>query len=126
MKFKFVLAALIALPFALTACSKQENAPASEQVAVSSAATTESETISAEQKAAIDALDQPVLDEKNTDWNMVGTLYNFISDRVSELKQKLQVIIVDHANFKNECCRNSVIEDWWNENNLIPEDWYKK
>ena len=67
MKFKFVLAALIALPFALTACSKQENAPASEQVAVSSAATTESETISAEQKAAIDALDQPVLDEKNTD-----------------------------------------------------------
>ena len=64
MKFKFVLAALIALPFALTACSKQENAPASEQVAVSSAATTESETIPAEQKAAIDALDQPVLDEK--------------------------------------------------------------
>ena len=67
MKFKFVLAALIALPLALTACSKQENAPASEQVAVSSVATTESETISAEQKAAIDALDQPVLDEKNTD-----------------------------------------------------------
>lgn len=57
---------------------------------------------------------------------MVGTLYNFISDRVSELKQKLQVIIVDHANLKNESFRNSVIEDWWNENNLIPEDWYKK
>ena len=78
-------------------------------------------------------LDQPSqvyfpseLDEKNTDWNMVGTLYNFISDRVSELKQKLQVIIVDHANLKNESFRNSVIEDWWNENNLIPEDWYKK
>ena len=67
MKLKFVLAALIIAPLALTACSKQENAPASEQVAVSSAATTESETISAEQKAAIDALDQPVLDEKNTD-----------------------------------------------------------
>ena len=78
-------------------------------------------------------LDQPSqvyfpseLDEKNTDWNMVGTLYNFISDRVSELKQKLQVIIVDHANLKNESFHNSVIEDWWNENNLIPEDWYKK
>ena len=67
MKFKFVLAAFIVLPLALTACSKQENAPASEQVAVSSTATTESETISAEQKAAIDALDKPVMDEKNTD-----------------------------------------------------------
>ncbi len=66
MKFKFVLAALIALPFALTACSKQENAPASEQVS-GATAPTESGTISAEQKAAIDALDQPVLDEKNTD-----------------------------------------------------------
>ena len=68
MKLKVVLAALIIAPLALTACSKQENAPASEQVSVSGAtAPTESGTISAEQKAAIDALDQPVLDEKNTD-----------------------------------------------------------
>ncbi|QAT60164.1 DUF3732 domain-containing protein [Acidilutibacter cellobiosedens] len=78
-------------------------------------------------------LDQPSqvyfpseLDEKNTDWNMVSTLYNFITNRTSELKGKLQVIIVDHANLKDENFRNSVIEDWWNENNLVPEDWYKK
>jgi len=78
-------------------------------------------------------LDQPSqvyfpseLDEKNTDWNMVSTLYNFIADRTSELKEKLQVIIVDHANLRNENFRNFVIENWWNENNLVPEDWYKK
>ena len=67
MKFKFALAAFIVMPLALTACSKQENAPASEQVAVSGATATESETVTAEQQAAIDAIDQPVLDEKNTD-----------------------------------------------------------
>lgn len=78
-------------------------------------------------------LDQPSqvyfpseLDKKNTDWDMVGTLYNFIFDRVLELNGKLQVIIVDHANLKNDAFRKTVIEDWWDEINLIPEDWYKK
>lgn len=60
MKFKFVLAALIIAPLALTACSKQDKAPASEQLS-------SSESVATEQQAAIDALDQPVLDEKNTD-----------------------------------------------------------
>lgn len=78
-------------------------------------------------------LDQPSqvyfpseLDKKNTDWDMVDTLYNFIFDRVVELNGKLQVIIVDHANLKNDAFRKNVIEDWWDEINLIPEDWYKK
>jgi uncharacterized protein YoxC len=78
-------------------------------------------------------LDQPSqvyfpseLDEKNTDWNMVNTLYNFINKRTSVLEGKLQVIIVDHADLKSKNFRNSIIEDWWDENNLVPEDWYKK
>lgn len=66
MKFKFALIALILAPLALTACSKQDKAPASEQTSASSVAT-ESETVSPEQQAAIDAIDKPVLDEKNTD-----------------------------------------------------------
>lgn len=77
-------------------------------------------------------LDQPSqvyfpseLDEKKTDWNMVFDLYDFIIERVNDLKGKLQIIIVDHADLKSEKFRKLVTEDWWNDNNLIPEDWYK-
>ncbi len=66
MKFKYALVALIIAPLALTACSKQEKAPASEQTSTSSTSS-ESEKVTPEQQAAIDALDKPVLDEKNTD-----------------------------------------------------------
>ena len=67
MKIKFVLAALIIAPLALTACNKQDKAPASEQTSSSATAPVESETISPEQQKAIDSLDKPILDEKNTD-----------------------------------------------------------
>lgn len=66
MNFKRLAIALIIAPLALTACSKQEKAPASEQTSAS-AATTDSVQVTAEQQAAIDAIDKPVLDEKNTD-----------------------------------------------------------
>ena len=67
MKFKFVLAALIIAPLALTACSKQDKAPASEQTSSSEATSTDSANVTPEQQAAIEAIDKPVLDEKNTD-----------------------------------------------------------
>ena len=67
MNIKLTLAALILVPFALTACSKQEKAPAADQASASEVAVSESEQVSPEQQAAIDAIDQPVLDEKNTD-----------------------------------------------------------
>lgn len=69
MKFNLALVALLVAPLALTACSKQEKAPAAEQGSTSAVVETEtaSETVTPEQQAAIDALDQPVLDEKNTD-----------------------------------------------------------
>jgi uncharacterized protein DUF3732 len=65
------------------------------------------------------------LDDKKTDWNMVYGLYDFIIERVNDLKGNLQVIIVDHADLKDEKFRKLIMEDWWHENNLIPEDWYK-
>lgn len=55
------------IPMLFTACSKQEKAPASEQSSASEVVPVESEKVSAEQQAAIDSLDKPVLDEKNTD-----------------------------------------------------------
>ncbi|WP_445115615.1 hypothetical protein [Acinetobacter sp. WZC-1] len=67
MKLKLTLAALLMTSLALTACSKQEKAPESEQGTASSATPADSGQVSAEQQAAIDGIDQPVMDEKNTD-----------------------------------------------------------
>jgi outer membrane murein-binding lipoprotein Lpp len=64
MKLKITLAALILGPLLLTGCGKKE-APA--EAGAEQVATTEATTVTAEQQAAIDAIDQPVMDENNTD-----------------------------------------------------------
>lgn len=64
MKKQLTLAALLAASLALTACAKQESAPVAEAEGSAAVAT---ETVTPEQQAAIDAIDQPILDEKNTD-----------------------------------------------------------
>lgn len=64
-------------------------------------------------------------DEKNTDWNMVYELYDFIINRVSDFKGQLQIIIVDHADLKGNRFKSLIAEDWWGEANLIPTDWYE-
>ena len=66
MKFKVIVAALILAPLALTACSKKDKA-AEDQAASAVVAPTESEKVTPEQQAAIDSLDKPIADEKNTD-----------------------------------------------------------
>ena len=53
----------VPLVLGLSACSKPEQAPASEQIAPEDTAT----SVSPEQQAAIDAIDKQNLDEKNTD-----------------------------------------------------------
>lgn len=63
MNLKLTFAALLIVPLALTACAKKDEAPkneTTETVAVN-------EKITPEQQAAIDAIDQPILDEHNTD-----------------------------------------------------------
>ncbi len=65
MNQKLTLAALLAASLAFTACAKKDD-NATATTADASAAVA-SEQISAEQQAAIDAIDQPVLDENNTD-----------------------------------------------------------
>lgn len=64
MKQHLTLAALLAASFIFTACTQQKNTPAEE---VENTTVVNEETISPEQQAAIDAIDKPVLDEKNTD-----------------------------------------------------------
>ncbi len=64
MSLKMTLAALLLAPLALTACKKNE---APEQTAAASETAAVEEAVTAEQQAAIDAIDQPELDEKNKD-----------------------------------------------------------
>ncbi|KXZ72711.1 hypothetical protein AVENLUH5627_00988 [Acinetobacter venetianus] len=65
MKFKLTLAALIIAPIMLTACAKKEEANNAEHQ--EQAASTVATQTTPEQQAAIDAIDKPNLDEKNTD-----------------------------------------------------------
>lgn len=81
-------------------------------------------------------LDQPSqvyfpseLDEKNIDWNEVNKMYEFIVKRTEEMKGKLQVIIVDHAepNKDKELYKKYICENWWPiDKNLVPNDWYEE
>lgn len=78
-------------------------------------------------------LDQPSqvyfpseLDEKQIDWNEVNKMYQFIIDRTNELNGKLQVIVVDHADLKEDSFRQFICENWWPiDKNLVPNDWYE-
>ena len=65
MKLKLALAVLMITPLTLTACAKKEQAPAAGTEA--SAVATDDAQTTPEQQKAIDALDKPVLDEKNQD-----------------------------------------------------------
>ncbi|NHC03980.1 hypothetical protein G9F31_09380 [Acinetobacter sp. 187] len=67
MTLKSIALVCLFTPIVLTACSKQESAPAAQQTSASEAESQSSDQLTPEQQAAIDALDQPVLDEKNTD-----------------------------------------------------------
>lgn len=67
MNLKRSIAALILIPFVLIACSKQDNAPVSEQAGTSEAVVDSSSQVTPEQQAAIDSLDKPEQDENNTD-----------------------------------------------------------
>lgn len=78
-------------------------------------------------------LDQPSqvyfpseLDEKQIDWNEVNKMYQFIIDRTNEFNGKLQVIVVDHADLKEDSFRQFICENWWPiDKNLVPSDWYE-
>ena len=77
-------------------------------------------------------LDQPSQiyfpNEANTiDQEAVKQIYSFIHRRVKEMNKELQVIIVDHANFKDdEDFKKSTLENWDESNALIPLEWIDK
>ena len=60
-----VLGCIFAMMF--TACSKKAEQSKAEQASASTSTVTDNKFTTPEQQAQIDALDKPVLDEKNTD-----------------------------------------------------------
>ena len=60
MYLKLTFAALLIVPMMLTACAKKKSAQAGQDAASTAVA----DKVTPEQQAAIDALDKPVLDEK--------------------------------------------------------------
>lgn len=62
-------------------------------------------------------------DLTDTDSESVLKMFNFIFDRTEELKNQLQVIIMEHASLEDERYQNYIIEEWRNGQKLIPEEW---
>lgn len=60
---------------------------------------------------------------KEVDNQEVRDIYNFIFNRVKEMKGGLQVIIVDHADLDTPEFQGAVSEKWWNDEKLVPLDW---
>ncbi len=70
-------------------------------------------------KDAEGALD--VLDDSDREW--VTRLFGWISERVSELKDRFQIIVTDHAEVNESWFADAVVERWRAGKALIPVEW---
>jgi hypothetical protein len=59
----------------------------------------------------------------NEDQTAVLQLFKLISDAAAELAPDLQIIIMDHADLKQDWFESSVVERWRKGKKLIPETW---
>lgn len=57
------------------------------------------------------------------DQRAVRLLFKLISDAATELAPELQVIVMDHADLKDDWFRDAVIERWRKGVKLVPESW---
>lgn len=53
----------------------------------------------------------------------VAALYGLIKDVVSELENRLQVIVLDHANLDLPWFQQAVVENWRDGEALVPPSW---
>ena len=51
-------------------------------------------------------------------------MFKFIIDRTNEMGGEFQVIMTEHANIQDDGFRSNVIQEWYEGNKLIPEEWY--
>lgn len=66
----------------------------------------------------------PETGDDNVDSQEIRIIFGFIQKIVKELSPNMQVIVVDHADIKEDYFQNSIVEKWWNEDqSLIPPSW---
>ena len=63
---------------------------------------------------------------KCKDIEAVKRMFKFIIDRANEMGEGFQVIMTEHANLQESEFQQLVIQQWYDGNKLIPEDWYIK
>ena len=62
---------------------------------------------------------------KNEDREAVLKMYQFIISMVESLHGQLQVVVTDHAELSDPFFQAHIVENWHNDNALIPLDWIK-
>ena len=60
---------------------------------------------------------------ENEDRTAVYQLFKLIADAAKELSPGFQIIVVDHADLKDNWFADAVVQRWRGENKLIPADW---
>ena len=66
----------------------------------------------------------PETNDENVDSQEIRIIFGFIQKIIKELSPNMQVIVVDHADIKENYFQNSIIEKWWEEGQcLIPPSW---
>ena len=62
--------------------------------------------------------------ETNDDNQEIRIIFGFIQKIIKELAPNMQVIVVDHADIKEEYFQNAIVEKWWDKDqSLIPLSW---
>ena len=64
--------------------------------------------------------------EKDSDRKAVQNLFDLMSAASKEIGDGFQLIVLDHANLRDEWFQNSIVEEWRGEKALIPYDWPDK
>jgi len=67
--------------------------------------------------------DLKVANIKDEDRQAVATMYHLALDVVKELSPKIQIIITDHADLREQWFQECVIEKWREGNKLVPDHW---
>lgn len=61
---------------------------------------------------------------QSKDSEAVKRMFKFVIDRTNEMGGDFQVVLTEHADINEAEIQECVIERWFGENKLIPEDWY--
>ena len=61
--------------------------------------------------------------EEDTDRKTVKRIYKLTYDFIKQLNPNFQIIITDHAEFREKWFRDCLRKTWRKDNKLVPESW---